>query len=258
MAGYAAIEEIRADLESGIATRGYYLVEGLLTADEVAVLKSESIKAIEHEAALYGKEDSQYGRVFSCTYYGDTFIKLLEHPQFNEPFRWYLGDYFIVHVYTTSSVQPDGKSFFGGIHVDNKRFLPQYMEGLGCLVMLDDFTIENGATYLLPGSHLSPLQPADEVFFKDSVRLTGNAGDVLYFNPRLWHAAGRNNTGEWRHSLSLGMSRPHIKQYTDVPASLKNVDLSKYSDTVLQRLGVYAQAAPSVEEYYKGFGRKWN
>jgi hypothetical protein len=258
MAGFVAMEEIRAELEAGIATDGYYLVKGLLKTDEVATLKADSITAIEHEGDIYGREDSQYGRIFSCTYYSDNFIKLLEHPQFNEPFRWYLGDYFIVHDYTTSSVQPDGKSFFGGIHIDNKRFLPQYTEGLGCLVLLDDFTIENGATYLLPGSHLNPLQPTDEAFYRDSVRLVGKAGDVLYFNPRLWHAAGRNNTNEWRHSLSLGMSRPHIKQYTDIPASLMGVDLSKYSDTVLQRLGVYAQAAPSVEEYYIGFGRKWN
>lgn len=258
MAGFVAMEEIRAELEAGIATDGYYLVKGLLNAGEVGTLKADSITAIEHEGDIYGRVDSQYGRIFSCTYYGDNFIKLLEHPQFNEPFRWYLGDYFIVHVYTTSSVQPDGKSFFGGIHIDNKRFLPQYTEGLGCLVLLDDFTIENGATYLLPGSHLNPLQPTDEAFYRDSVRLVGKAGDVMYFNPRLWHAAGRNNISEWRHSLSIGMSRPHIKQYTDIPASLKGVDLSKYSDTVLQRLGVYAQAAPSVEEYYKGFGRKWN
>ncbi|UPT68338.1 MAG: phytanoyl-CoA dioxygenase family protein [Sphingobacteriales bacterium JAD_PAG50586_3] len=258
MAGFGAIEEIRAELEGAIAIQGYYLVKNLFTAAEVAALKADSVKYIEQEADVYGREDSQYGRIFSCTYYGGSFIKVLEHPQFNEPFRWYLGDYFIVHVYTTSSVQPDGKSFFGGMHIDNKRFLPQYTEGLGCLVLLDDFTIENGATYLLPGSHLSPLQPSDGEFYRDSVRLVGNAGDVLYFNPRLWHAAGRNNTGQWRHSLSLGMSRPHIKQYTDIPASLKNVDLSNYSDTVLQRLGVYAQAAPSVEEYYKGFGRKWN
>lgn len=258
MAEYIAKKELRAELEADIERVGYYLVKGLLNDAEVAGLKADSIAAIEYEGDLYGRDDSQYGRIFSCTYYGERFNKLLEHPAFNAPFLWYLGDYFIVHVYTTSSVQPNGKSFFGGIHVDNKRYLPQYTEGLGCLVMLDDFTIENGATYLLPGSHHSAFQPSDEDFYRDSVRLTGNAGDVLYFNPRVWHAAGRNNTDKWRHSLSLGMSGPHIKQYTDIPASLKNVDLSIYSDTVLQRLGVYSQAAPTIEEYYKGFGRKWN
>jgi ectoine hydroxylase-related dioxygenase (phytanoyl-CoA dioxygenase family) len=32
------------------------------------------------------------------------------------------------------------------------------------LVMLDDFTVENGATYVLTGSHHAPERPQDEFF----------------------------------------------------------------------------------------------
>ena len=44
------------------------------------------------------------------------------------------------------------------------------------LVMLDDFTEENGATYLLTGSHRLRDRPSDDVFFKDAARATGAAG----------------------------------------------------------------------------------
>ena len=48
--------------------------------------------------------------------------------------------------------------------------------------MVDDFTIENGGTYLLPFSHLNESKPTDEEFFKNAIQAVGNKGDMLVFN----------------------------------------------------------------------------
>jgi ectoine hydroxylase-related dioxygenase (phytanoyl-CoA dioxygenase family) len=250
MPGYTAIDEIRPAMEVDIAQRGYYLAKGVLNIEEVEALKADTIKVIEAEGDEYDEHGGHPKRFFSYTQYGDSFFKLLASPAFNNPFSWMLGNDFITHVFTATSVKPHSTSSFGDIHVDNKRFINNYAEGLACIVLLDDFTIENGATYFLPGSHLSPEKPDTENFYRDAIRLLGNAGDVMYFNPRIWHAAGENTTGVWRHSLTIGVSRPHVKQYTDIPESLKDVDLSKYPNTVLKRLGIYAQSAPSIAAYY--------
>ena len=74
---------------------------------------------------------------------------------------------------------------------------------------------ENGCLRVLPGSHLLDISKGrfdDESFLKiehpDNQRILKsaqeielNAGDVLFFNSRLIHAAGQNHTDEIKYSL---------------------------------------------------------
>lgn len=72
--------------------------------------------------------------------------------------------------------------------------------------MLDDFDAENGATRIVPGSHLHRRQP-DGVRHPDEVVVTGLAGDVLLFDAHLWHAGGRNVSQRQRRSVQMFWSR---------------------------------------------------
>jgi ectoine hydroxylase-related dioxygenase (phytanoyl-CoA dioxygenase family) len=36
---------------------------------------------------------------------------------------------------------------------------------LNCLIMVDDFTVENGGTFLVPGSHLEERKPTEQELF---------------------------------------------------------------------------------------------
>jgi ectoine hydroxylase-related dioxygenase (phytanoyl-CoA dioxygenase family) len=73
------------------------------------------------------------------------------------------------------------------------------------LVYLDDYGPGNGATRIVPGSHLSapgdpPVDLADE---SRSVQLTGSAGDILIFDADLIHAGSLNATGARRRTLLI-------------------------------------------------------
>jgi ectoine hydroxylase-related dioxygenase (phytanoyl-CoA dioxygenase family) len=67
------------------------------------------------------------------------------------------------------------------------------------ILMLDDFTAENGATRVVPGSHLS-LQPPPKpmaqpsAHHRDETIVTGSAGSLLVFNGHLWHSGRRNDS----------------------------------------------------------------
>jgi ectoine hydroxylase-related dioxygenase (phytanoyl-CoA dioxygenase family) len=65
---------------------------------------------------------------------------------------------------------------------------------LNTLVMLDEFTPDNGATYLLTGSQKSGDKPTDEDFFSRADRALGPAGSIVIFNSNMWHAGGANMT----------------------------------------------------------------
>lgn len=79
--------------------------------------------------------------------------------------------------------------------------------GITATWYLDDFTEENGATRVLPGTHRSgaPWGPEGEAPKANTpipgeVVAVGRAGSVLLRDARLFHAAGQHRTGHARRS----------------------------------------------------------
>jgi hypothetical protein len=73
---------------------------------------------------------------------------------------------------------------------------------------IDDFTPDNGATRIVPRSHLSrnPLSNAlgdPGARQKDEIVVTGSADTVLLFNGRLWHSGTKNRSGARRRAVQL-------------------------------------------------------
>jgi len=236
---------------SEIDRQGYFISEKIFDADFVAKIKTELEKAIEQEAGFHSSRDYEdYGMLLACPIYGSAFLELLDNQNFIEPFNWALGETCIIYVYTSSSMPPHRTNYSNRIHVDRPMLIPGYTESLACLIPLDNFTEENGATYFLPGSHKDTQQPDDKSFFKNAKRLTAEKGSVFYFNPRIWHSGGDNNSAQWRHSVGMAMIRPYLKQRIDLPRAMKGMDLTNVSDTILQKLGFFAQPPTSLEEYY--------
>lgn len=73
---------------------------------------------------------------------------------------------------------------------------------------LDDFTAENGATRVVPGSHLLALPLPKSVrqpgaHHPDEMPVLPEAGSVLVFDGHLWHAGGENRGGASRRSYQV-------------------------------------------------------
>jgi ectoine hydroxylase-related dioxygenase (phytanoyl-CoA dioxygenase family) len=72
--------------------------------------------------------------------------------------------------------------------------------------MLDDFTAENGATRMVPGSHRWTQRPQDVLAdpyapHPDEILLTGPAGSVAVMNAHLWHGGTANRTSAPRLAM---------------------------------------------------------
>lgn len=72
--------------------------------------------------------------------------------------------------------------------------------------LLDDFTSENGATRVVPGTHRLLTQPpksfADPASrHQEQIIIVAPAGSVLLFNGHLWHSGTRNQTSRRRRVL---------------------------------------------------------
>ncbi len=74
------------------------------------------------------------------------------------------------------------------------------------LWLLDDFTKENGATRIVPGSHLNPRpmpksMQAPKSHHPDERVITARAGSVLVLNGHLWHSGRKNESESSRRVL---------------------------------------------------------
>jgi ectoine hydroxylase-related dioxygenase (phytanoyl-CoA dioxygenase family) len=88
---------------------------------------------------------------------------------------------------------------------------------------LTDFTEANGATRVIPGSHLADASP-DFGSPYESVPAEMAAGSVLVWHGSLWHGGGANTTSERRIGLAMnycaGWIRQQENQQLGIPLSL--------------------------------------
>jgi ectoine hydroxylase-related dioxygenase (phytanoyl-CoA dioxygenase family) len=239
------------EVRSRIEVDGYVILPDILEASFVAQVKRELAQAIAADSARYGpRAERDYGMVMLCALHGGSFLDLFENDDLLAPFNAVLGDESIVYAYTSSSMPPGGVNYSGRVHVDSPRLIQGYVTNMGVTILLDDFTVDNGATWFLPGSHTRSDAPTEDEFYGQARRVIAPAGSAFFFNARLWHAGGVNTTPAWRHALTINVCRGYMKQRIDIPRAMAGMDLTAVSDKVKQKLGFFAQPPASLEEYY--------
>lgn len=79
---------------------------------------------------------------------------------------------------------------------------PDIIHGIQIVIAIDDFTLENGATEVIPGSQTSGIYPREKmVNTMEKERVTMKAGSIGVWDSRLWHHSMPNTTGKPRRSF---------------------------------------------------------
>jgi ectoine hydroxylase-related dioxygenase (phytanoyl-CoA dioxygenase family) len=112
------------------------------------------------------------------------------------------------------------------LHSDSRLPGINYCIVANVLWLLDDFTDQNGATRVVPGSHKYMQFAEDGKIYDEEVLITGTQGSAIIFNANLWHGGGPNLDGTSRWALALGYARWFIKPAFDymenTPAHIYN------------------------------------
>ena len=240
-----------------IENQGYSIVRNALPPVFIEKAKKELEIAIQKEVEYHkSKNYHDFGMVMLCTLYDQVFCNLFDLPLVTEPLEAILGEGCIVYAYTSSSMPPNTTNYSNRIHVDCPRIIPNYITNMGATILLDDFTEENGATWILPNSHQQSEKPTDEYFYKNAKRVIEKAGSICFFNARTWHAGGNNLTEFWRHALTINIVRPWMKQRIDIPRAMSNIDVNSLSEKAKQKLGYFSQIPANYDEYYVPFDQR--
>jgi ectoine hydroxylase-related dioxygenase (phytanoyl-CoA dioxygenase family) len=235
-----------------IQTEGYAILTDILPSHLLQPLRTQLAAVIRAEEDMMRQRypGLHRGMVLLCSLYDGSLLKVLDSEKLMKPFEWILGDGCIIYAYTSSSMPPGSTNYSNRIHVDCPRMIPGYITNVGATILLDDFTVENGATWFMPGSQTRSGMPSAEEFYARSRRVIAPAGSVFCFDARLWHAGGQNETNLWRHAITINMCRPYMKQRLDIPRAMAHMDLTGVSERALQKLGFMSQTPANYDEYY--------
>ena len=107
--------------------------------------------------------------------------------------------------------------------------------------MLDDFTAENGATRVVPGSHRSRRKPPwSSAELADEVILAAPAGSVAIWLSNTWHRSGPNHTDRPRRAVLGYYCRSWIKPFHDFRQAIPRETAAQFSATLRYLIGYSA------------------
>ncbi len=112
------------------------------------------------------------------------------------------------------------------------------------LFVLENMNEKNGATVVVPGSHLSGNYTDREL--RNVKTINANKGDVLILDSRIWHGTTENKTKKSRWLMNVLFTQWWLKQQVNITETIPNYIFSKLSNKQKQILG-YCSIPPNSE-----------
>jgi ectoine hydroxylase-related dioxygenase (phytanoyl-CoA dioxygenase family) len=204
-----ADERLRLDRD------GFLILENLMGGDLLARARARVDELFKQEGSQAGSEfklEPNSRRLANLVDKGEIFEQIIESPRILECMEHVLGSRFKLSSFNVRSADPDN----GGaqpLHADSGA-TPDELGYWVCnsVWMLDDFTPENGATRLVPGSHRWGMTPQQAQVDVDAphpreILLTGRAGTVAVMNAHMWHGGTANRTAAPRRAMHVYFTR---------------------------------------------------
>ena len=185
-------------------------------------------------------------RIFNLINKDTAFAPLLEHPVVMSIMEDQLGVDAVLLDVSVNAVGPQSSS--GGWHVDSPLTqvpepYPNFTLSIQTAWMLDDFRLENGATHVARGSHLTLRKPPrgrGEV--PDEQILEGPAGSLAIWLSQTWHRHGENTTDAMRRGVIVQYGRCWVKPFVDLRTPMNAEQAAALSPRLRYMMGCNASA----------------
>lgn len=125
-----------------------------------------------------------------------------------------------------SAVRNPKKGYAQQLHNDSRISGSKNPMIIQVIWLLDDFNKLNGATRVLPKSHLKNSFPKMKKKYKGEKYLTGKKGSVLIFNAAMWHGSSKKLIDQDRWGMIFSYSKWFLKPSFDYN---KNTPLKIYN-----------------------------
>jgi ectoine hydroxylase-related dioxygenase (phytanoyl-CoA dioxygenase family) len=221
-----------------MTVQGFTVLPDVFSPQEVERLRA----AME---GVFGREgaSTDHGRVrfsYNLTNKHATFREAVQHPLLMEVMAALLGDDFILAALNAHGSNPGAPAQH--LHRDDllDRRIP-FPTHVNSMWMLDDFTEENGATRVVPGSHLWDEQPETSKVYPGQRQTVGAAGSVAVFDSRLFHAREANRSPRQRRGVTAYFCRAWATRQEDYTRSTDPGLLADASPLLIRLWGFHHQ-----------------
>ena len=238
--------------------KGYTIIRNVVSEEWLNVLKNAVDKAfIEHRNTQIKNNNDIHtdGVALHVLLSNPIFIQFLEYLQKLGFFESLQQNYFnskcIINSFSALNNLPNQPNFSAVVHRDLRFYSGDFNVMINCLLMVDDFSIDNGGTYLLPYSHLEERKPTDKEFFDNAIQAVGNKGDILLFNANVWHSSAPNKTQDDRRAIPITVSKSFMKQLLDYPRAIGYDKIDSFTYEMQQLLGYHSRVPASLDEWYQ-------
>jgi ectoine hydroxylase-related dioxygenase (phytanoyl-CoA dioxygenase family) len=215
----------RASLDKATAERldrdGYAPLPGVLTGRQVQAMRARLAELTAAEGEAAGTEVHQEtgtDRLADLVNKDPIFEVCFTHPVVLAAVAHVLGEFRLSSLNSRAARPGQGHQ---PLHADwGGPVPPPGYQVCNSVWLLDDFTPANGATRVVPGSHLLGVRARDALpdpaaAHPGEVLLLAPAGTVVVFNSHLWHGGTRNRGSQPRRALHGYFTRRGNPQQLD-------------------------------------------
>jgi len=244
----------------GLRTDGYAILEGVLEKDFIK--QTEEMMYVVQKKIIQDigldrlQRAGELGILRIMARYDNFFLKYLEIPEMLEIVDHTVSSTAVLHLQNGFILPsfPSEKTplvFQNAFHTDFPRYLNGYLASINAFFAISPFTKENGATLFVPESHQKPERPDDEYIRLNTQYAECASGSLFLFDSTLYHAAGKNTSGQDRLSINHQFTRSFFKQQIDYVKALGNDAILSQKSRTQQLLGWYTRVPASLEDYYR-------
>jgi ectoine hydroxylase-related dioxygenase (phytanoyl-CoA dioxygenase family) len=125
------------------------------------------------------------------------------------------------------------------IHADDQLIpIPKPHPPIVCNTMwaLTDFTEANGATRIIPGTHLRDHSPIYGQHY-DSIPAEMKRGSVLVWHGSLWHGGGANRTTQRRIGIAMNYCAGYIRQQENQQLGIPRQVAARFAPRLQELVG---------------------
>jgi ectoine hydroxylase-related dioxygenase (phytanoyl-CoA dioxygenase family) len=198
-----------------VARDGYTIIEGAIEPELVDALNAD-LRRLEDGMSVEPADNSFEGsrtiRIYNLLAFGKLYEAIPVHEHVLPIVEGVLDPGCLVSSLSSISIDPEETA--QPIHADDQLIpLPKPHGPTVCNSMwaLTDFTEANGATRIIPGSHLAACSP-DYGAPYESTAAEMPAGSVLVWHGSLWHGGGANTTDARRVGVAMNYCAGWIRQ----------------------------------------------
>jgi ectoine hydroxylase-related dioxygenase (phytanoyl-CoA dioxygenase family) len=213
---------------------GYAVLDSGLSDDEISNVSKAFDQARAAYLVKYGESQLKCTNEFHtiramlALEQGGMFIRLATNPNLMIVLSKLILGKFILNQ-QNGIINPPGETYNQGAwHRDlpYQHYVSSSPLAINALFCVDEFTLENGSTFVLPASHKSINYPTAYYIQRNALQIQARAGQFILLDCMLFHSGGFNKTDTERRAVNHVYTIPYFKQQIKLSEMLKNVELT--------------------------------